>query len=445
VGDATPEDSAGTERTEPARYLAPPLWALLMLPFGLTVGFATIAVPFVLRQRGLPMTLIATVSQTAQLPHVIKPFWSPVLDAGPRRRSWFLVSVAAAAAALAATALIPPDPDRTFGPVPLIAVYTAALFVAQAAVATSGSAVLAMMAITVPDARRGAASGWQTTGNLAGTALGGALITWMLAHVSPTTTAAVLALACVLAALPALLIEEAPLARRRVTRLVGDLLAQIWKTLRSTEGWTGMVICLSPVGAGALTNLFSALAQDYAPNDASAEHLVVVVAGVFGGVVNMAGALLGGVLADRMNRRLAYAACGALSAVCAFAMVLAPATPGAFTVGCLAYQLANGLCYAVFYAFVLELVGHRDGVTTQLALYVGASNLAASYVTWLDGFGYDRARALAPGWASAGRAGMLGMDAITSVAGLAVLGAMTVYVRRSRRAGGGKGEQERTR
>jgi len=90
-----------------------------------------------------------------------------------------------------------------------------------------------------------------------------------------------------------------------------------------------------------------------------AEHLVVVVAGVLGGVVNMAGALMGGVLADRMNRRLAYAACGALSAVCAVAMVLAPATPGAFTIGCLAYQLANGLCYAVFYAFVLELVGQR--------------------------------------------------------------------------------------
>jgi MFS family permease len=379
------------------------------------------------------MTLIATVSQTAQLPHVIKPFWSPLLDSGPRRRSWFFASVGVAAVALAATALIPPNPDARVGPLPLLALYTAALFVAQAAVATSGSAVLAMMAITVPDARRGAASGWQTTGNLAGTALGGALITWMLAHLSPATTAAVLALICVLAALPAMLIHEEPLARRRVARLVGDLLSQVWATLRSREGWTGMVICLSPVGAGALTNLFSALAADYAPTDAVAEHLVVVVAGVFGGVVNMAGALLGGHLADRMNRRLAYALCGGLSAVCALAMVVAPATPGAFTIGCLAYQLANGLCYAVFYAFVLELVGHRDGVTTQLALYVGASNLAASYVTWFDGYGYDRARALAPRWASAGRAGMLGMDALTSIAGLAVLGAMTVYVRRTRR------------
>ncbi|HEX4447916.1 MAG TPA: MFS transporter [Polyangiaceae bacterium] len=422
------------------RFLPPPLWALLMLPFGITVGFASVAVPFVLRARGLPMTLIATVTQAAALPHIIKPFWSPLLDSGPRRRTWFFGSIVVTAVALAVTALTPPSLDVKVGAVPLLWIYTGTLFVAQAAVATSGSAVLALMALTVPDERRGAASGWQTAGNLAGTAVGGALVAWMINHLSTRATAIVLAAICLAAALPALLIDEVPPPRRSVQRLLRDLLGDVWRTLRSREGWTGMVICLSPVGAGALTNLFSALARDYAPDDATAEHLVVVVAGVFGGVVNMAGALLGGVIADRMNRRLAYAVCGALAALCAVAMVIAPATPRAFTVGCLGYQLANGLCYAVFYAFVLELVGKTSNapggaaastVTTQLALYIGASNLAASYVTYLDGWGYDRLKTLAPTWGSAGRVGMLGMDALTTFVGLAVLGAMTLYVRRA--------------
>jgi PAT family beta-lactamase induction signal transducer AmpG len=416
------------------RALAPPIWGLLTLPFGLTVGFATVAVPYVLRERGLPMTLIATVSQVASLPHVIKPFWSPLLDSGPRRRTWFFASIAVTALGLAATALIPPSLTEHLGPVPMLWVYTAALFVAQAAVATSGSAVLAMMALTVTDAQRGAASGWQTSGNLAGTAVGGALIAAMLEHVAPSTTAITLAAICALSAVPAILVHEVPPPRRSAARLIGDLLGEVWRTLRSREGWTGMVICLSPVGAGALTNLFSALAADYSPSDAVTEHLVVVVAGLFGGVVNIVGALLGGVLADRMNRRLAYALCGGLSGLCAVAMLLAPATPAAFTVGCLAYLLANGLCYAVFYSFVLELVGKRESaasVTTQLALYIGASNLGAAYVTWLDGFGYDRAKALAPGWASAGRVGMLAMDALATFVGLAILGLMTLYVRRT--------------
>ena len=422
----------------PPRALPPPFWGLLTLPFGLAVGFATIAVPFVLRARGVPMTLIATVSQVASLPHVIKPFWSPLLDCGPRRRTWFFVSIALTAVGLGATALVPPSPTEHVGPVPMLWVYTAALFVAQAAVATSGSAVLAMMALTVPNEQRGAASGWQTAGNLAGTAVGGALIAWMISHLAPSSTALTLAAICALSALPAVVVHEVPPPRRSVTRLLADLLRQVWRTLRSRDGWTAMVICLSPVGAGALTNLFSALAKDYAPSDAAAEHLVIVVTGLLGGIVNIVGALLGGVLADRMNRRLAYAICGGLSGVCAVAMLLAPASPAAFTLGSLAYSLINGLCYAVFYSFVLELVGKRDSattVTTQLALYIGASNFAAAYVTWLDGFGYDRLKAMAPGWPSAGRVGMLAMDALSTFAGLAVLGGMTLYVRRSRSRG----------
>ena len=91
----------------PPRALSPPLWGLLVLPFGLAVGFATIAVPFVLRARGLPMTLIATVSQVASVPHIIKPFWSPLLDSGPRRRTWFFASNRGhGARPLAATAFI---------------------------------------------------------------------------------------------------------------------------------------------------------------------------------------------------------------------------------------------------------------------------------------------------------------------------------------------------
>jgi PAT family beta-lactamase induction signal transducer AmpG len=403
------------------------------VPFGLASGFASVAVPFVLSGRGLSMTTIATVSQVAQLPHVIKLIWSPALDAGWSRRTWFFGSVALAAASLAVTALIPPSPTDYAGPIPFLWIYTGALFTAQAAVATSGSAVLALMALTVPNARRGAASGWQTSGNLVGTAVGGALVTWMLTHTSPAAAAVTVATICVAAALPAALIHEEAPPRRRASLLIGQLLREVLRTLRSREGWTGMLICVSPVGAGALTNLFSALAKDYAQDGASAERLVLLVNGVLGGLVNAGGALLGGQVADRMNRRLAYVLFGAATAVCAVGMMLAPATPAAFAIGCLAYQLANGFCFATFYAFVLELLGHRDGVATQLALYIGASNFAISYVTWLDGWGYDRLKALLPHSATASKNGMLGMDALATFAGIGLLSAITWYLRRRSR------------
>lgn len=416
----------------PLRTLPAPYWAVLTLPFGLTVGFATVAVPFVLRARGLDMTVIATVGQVAQLPHVVKLLWSPALDSGPRRRTWYFGSVAVAAVCLAAAALVPPSLTQHVGGVPLLWLYTAVLFGAQAAVATSGSAVLALMAVTVPDPRRGAAAGWQTAGNLAGTAAGGALIAWMLGHLPATATALTVASVCAISAIPAAFVDEPPLPRRKATVLFARLAKEVWQTLRSTEGWTGLLICLSPVGAGALTNMFSALALDYAPDAASAERLVLIVSGVLGGVVNAAGALLGGYLADRMDRRRAYVLFGAVTAFCALGMIGFSATPMVFTIGTLAYQFANGLSYAAFYAFVVELLGHRDGVTTQLSLYVGASNFAITYVTWLDGYSYDRAHARFPNWPSAGRSAMLGMDALSTFVGIALLWLVMVKVRRSR-------------
>jgi PAT family beta-lactamase induction signal transducer AmpG len=251
-------------------------------------------------------------------------------------------------------------------------------------------------------------------------------------HVSTRTTALVLAGICLACTIPAFFVEEERLQKRSPWRLIADLLKAIWATLKSREGWTGLLICLSPVGTGALTALFSALAKDYAPDDAGAERLVVVVTGVLSGIVNAAGALFGGYLADRMNRRLAYAIFGGVTALSAVAMMLAPANPAAFTVGCLAYTFANGLCYAAFYAFLLELLGRKDGVTTQLALYVGASNLAITYVVWFDGASYDWAKKLAPDSAWAPRAGMLGMDALMSFAGIGALALMLGYVRRAR-------------
>jgi hypothetical protein len=99
-------------------------------------------------------------------------------------------------------------------------------------------------------------------------------------------------------------------------------------------------------------------------------------------------------------------------------------------VGCLSYQLTNGVSYAAFYAFVLELLGRKGGVATQLALYVGASNFAVTYVTWLDGWSYERLKALLPANPSAGRIGMLGMDALSTLGGIAILWGMVTYVRR---------------
>ena len=58
----------------------------------------------------------------------------------------------------------------------------------------------------------------------------------------------------------------------------------------ATGGWTGLLICLSPVGCVAASNLFSALGQDYHAGPGA----VALAAGPSSGLANALGSLLGG-------------------------------------------------------------------------------------------------------------------------------------------------------
>jgi hypothetical protein len=60
----------------------------------------------------------------------------------------------------------------------------------------------------------------------------------------------------------------------------------------------------------------------------------------------------------------------------------------------------------------------------------GASNQAINYVSWLDGKSYDLGKAWWSPHAWAGRVGMLGMDALSTFVGIAILGMMLVVVKR---------------
>jgi PAT family beta-lactamase induction signal transducer AmpG len=298
-----------------------------------------------------------------------------------------------------------------------LGLYTVVLFAANVGVATASSAADALMATTVPKERKGAAAGWSMAGNLGGTGVGGSLGLFLTEHTPRAVTAAVLAATILLCGLPILWIDEPARPPQPVLRAVGGLAKDLYRTAISRVGWTGLLICLSPVGAGAAANLFAGgMHNDYHASESTVE----IVNGLLGGIVAAVGCLVGGYLADRMNRRLAYAMAGAMMALVAIGMAFGPLTQGAYCIGTLSYQLANSIGYSAFVAFVLELVGEEGAVTTKYTLYVAAANLAISYTAVLDGWGYDRGRVR----------GLFLTDAGATIAGIAVLLGMTVLVRR---------------
>jgi MFS family permease len=420
-----------SELSQPARPTPPHLFLFLDLPFGAAVGYAMIAMPFWLRQGGVSLAEVGAVSATAFAPHGLKLLWIPLLDLGPRRKGWYLAMATATAALLVLASLVP-DPVRNLW------LYGALVTLAQATATTGHAANNALMAITTRAEDKGKAAGFSMASNLGGTGLLGALALVASERISPRASGLLLAAIVLASGAVALRIVEprraaaaaaaaGGLARalgRHLRAMAGDL----WSTIRSREGFTGLVICVAPVGLGALTNLFSGMAPDFGAD----ARVVELVNGVGGGVSGAAGSLLGGWLADRMSRRLAYGIAGGLTGLAALAMLAAPFSPQTYAWGTLAYSFTNGVAFATWAGMVLEMVGPGAATATKYALFNAAANLAISGATWADGW----FAAASPWPALRGSRGALVMDGALTCTGIAILLAMVAVVRRGRRRRG---------
>jgi PAT family beta-lactamase induction signal transducer AmpG len=416
-----------TEAAEPKRHVHPALFGLLIMPFGTITGYCGVTLPRLFELEGQTATAIAAFQALAMQPHSFKFLIEPMLDARYRKKSWFLWSIAITALMLPLAIFVRGRNHglslgaRTIAPLSLL---VAILFVANAAVATSSGAMHALMATTLPVHKKGAAAGWAMAGNLGGYGVGGAIGLFVTQKMSTGLAAALMTALVVACAAPAFFIEEEEPEAHPLGRAILRLLRDTWKTVKSKQGWTGLVICLSPVGAGGATGLFSAMASEYQAGD----QQVALVNGLFGGIVSALGCVVGGYVADRMNRRLVYALAGAASAAVAIGMSMMKINPSTYTYGCLAYSFVNGIAFAAWAAFVLDLMGHDAGVATKHALFAAAANQATNYMTVLDGLASDRK--ILGGRLGKGAVAVLRADALQTVIGLLVIGVMVFLVRR---------------
>jgi MFS family permease len=151
--------------------------------------------------------------------------------------------------------------------------------------------------------------------------------------------------------------------------------------------------------------------------------IVALVNGALNGLITAVGAIGGGWLCDRMDRRIAYLISGTLTAIVAVAMALAPLSPSTYAIGVCAYFLVSGFCYASSSAVVLEAVGRAGAsASAQYALFVAAGNFAITYVGWLDTRFHHQY----------GPRALLGVDAGLNLAGVLILGFVIAVVYRRR-------------
>jgi len=406
-----------TDTSEVPRTPHPVVFAVLNYPFGALAGYLTVAIAYDLAQSGVNLEAIGALIAISFIPNTWKFLWAPVVDTTLTPRIWYLGSVVASAAGVLAMGLIPPDDNS-------LLVMNIVVFLASLAVTFNGMTVDILAAHTAPMAQKGRYGGWMQVGNLAGAGVGGGMALWLSQNLSERwmagaiTAATFLLCPIALALLPKIVRVASPI---NVIGRVASVARESWQLARSRAGALAILVLFLPLGTGAASNLWAAVAGDWR---ASADS-VALANGVWSGIVAGVGCLIGGFICDRIDRKYSYALFGLVQAGCAVAMAVAPHSESMFIVFTLVYSLINGLTYASFSAVTLEVIG-ASGAATKYNLLASLSNIPIQYMILIDG----RAHTL---W---GASGMLVTEAGIGVVGVIVYVIVSRLVSRSRLAAG---------
>jgi MFS transporter, PAT family, beta-lactamase induction signal transducer AmpG len=386
---------------------------VLILPYGASFGYVAIALPYIATHHGVSAEAAGAVVAAAFGPHAIKFLWAPVVDTTLTKKAWYLIALAMVIAGTIASAALRIAPDT-------MALLTTIVVASQVGLTLLGMAVENFLAYNVPVAEKGIAAGWYQAGSLAGNGLGGGLALWLSERLSQGwMVGSVLGAIMLLSAIPLRWLDEPGRAAASLGAAIRHLGADLKGIAVSRAGVLGVLVCLAPVGAGAAAYYFGPIADAWhTPLDT-----VALVTGALTGVVAALGAMGGGWLADRMNRKLAYCVGGGLTAVSGAAMAALPHTETAYVIFALLYAAFQGAAMAAFSAFVLETIG-LGAAATKYNILASISNFAIKYMIRLDGAFHTRY----------GTNGLLYGDALATFASILALLVIVALLGRPRSA-----------
>jgi MFS family permease len=393
------------------RRTHPSVFLFLIVPFGAMGGYLSVAIGYQLTQAGVGVEEVAALIAASYIPQTWKFLWAPLADTTLSRKTWYALAGLVSALGIFVTGAVPANAAS----LPLL---YAAVLISSLASTFLAMATESLMVYSTPPELHGRAGGWFQAGNLGGNGLGGGAGLWLAQTLpDPWMAAAVIALACALCCAALWFVPEPPqLARTdRYGRQLIAVLKDLWQVVRARAGILALLICFLPIGSGAASNLWSAVADDW---NASA-NTVALATGVFSGIVSALGCVFGGYGADRMDRKTAYILYGLLMAISTVAMALAPRTETMYVVFTLIYAFIQGLTYAGFTAVVLETIG-LGAAATKYNLYASLSNMPIAYMTLIDGWAHTR-------W---GAAGLLNVEAAFGVVGIVVFIAVAMTLPR---------------
>ncbi len=384
------------------RQLPPWAMGLAVAPLGFYYGFVSTALPILLAARGVAVGKIAWISAVGFSP----TFWAfllcPMLDVRFSKRTYAFFFAAVAAVCLGISTLLTGN----------LAAFTAVVTVGCAATVIFGNTHGGWMPDVIEDKHYSAVGGTSNIANLGAAGLFATLVV-VLVRTLPGPVAAGLLGLTVMA--PTVLLFFIPLPKkptRSAREMFGSFFGDLYRVCRRRECILGLACFLSPTACFALTNLFSGLGADFH----ASESWVTALNGAGVAAVCSAGCLVGIWVCRRYARRTVYIVTGFGGAAAALGMIWTPHTMVYFAAGVLAYNFFTGINYTAFTALCYEIVGPENPLaSTQMALLAASANLPISYMTAVDGHFHT----------THGLAGMLGVDAVSSIVVGAVL--LTIF------------------
>lgn len=382
---------------------------VLVIPFGVSFGWVTVALPYVARQKGLGVETISGIVAAAFVPHFFKVLWAPVVDATLTRKTWYVIALALLAAGTLAMMAMPISASS----VPAL---EAVVVGSQVGLTLLYMACEGILGRALPPERKSTAASWLQAGSFFGLGVGGSISLEIVSFLPGALAGAIVAAALCLCALPLLAFDEpADHEVRGVGAALRSLARELGGLMTTRTGVIALFAAISTIGCGAASALFTALAGDWH----ASRGMVGTTNGWLAGIIQASGAGLAGLAMKRLDRRIVFALAGGLTALMATGMALGPRTAAAYGAFTLLYNAALGAGYASFSAFAYASIGKR-AVATKYNILASLMNLSINRKLKIEGTASRR-------W---GDSGVLLTDAAITLGGIVLLALVIVLAGR---------------
>jgi len=360
--------------------IAPWVFFFLILPTGISVGFASVTLPFVLAKHGFAIATIASITAIGISANLWRFLWAPLADTTLSLKKWYLIGTTICALALAVFIFIPLDVHSAGILIPIA-------FFSQIAATFVMSPSSAYLAKNVVVEQKGRAAGWFQAGNLGGMGLGGGAGIWMAENWSYQGAIIVLAIACIACIMILKLVPEGTHQKeKKFSDQFKAIAVDLRDMLKSPLALFIILVIILPIGSGAASNIWSSIASEWKVNG----DTVALVTGTLSGLVSVLGCIVGGWITDKLSKWWNYFGSGIFMALVTLIMMVMHFTPAVYIGGILFYAFATGMVYAGFTGLLLFAIGKKGLASTKYSLLSSIGNIPVVYMTAIEGWMHDK-------------------------------------------------------